>query len=153
MRRKKRNKARLFIMLLILIFGSVYGGLKGGEYFAKKLTEPIQEDKNLLDGGSILTEDDMVDITAVTAEFISAEHNKKEDRLSVLVHPDYYSSFLKSMKSITSGDALIEDMNYKAIDKNKVKLQVIYIKNSKKSSETITWQMDNKTWSVVKVDR
>lgn len=162
MARKKKKKLGTFIVLVILIILSVYGGMKGGEYLARKLTKPIGENESVVDGEkkqvkqgnqNILPEKHMVELTAVTTEFLAAEHSKKNDILASLVDSDYYSELLKKNRSLSRGEVEIEYINYKNIVKDRVSIETIFIKNSKKVRETITFKNENNIWRVIKIDR
>ncbi len=146
---------------MFLVFLSVYGGLKGGEYLANKLSKPIDNNKGIfgLIGGnkaiesSTLSESDMVTITAIITEFVTAEHLKKDDKLVLMVDKAYYNSFIKNIKQLSQGAVSIQDINFKETGKDTVKIEAVFIKGNKKESEIVTMKNFSGTWKVTEVKR
>lgn len=162
MKRRKKNKFRVFIFLIFLIFLSVYGGLKGGEYLANKLTKPMGDNKGIFDEiknstktsqGLLLSENDKVTIAAVITEFTFAEHLKKDDKLVTMVDKSYYSTYANSLKKLSPGEVRIQEINYIDISKDRVKIEAVYIKGSKKESENITVKKTDGVWKIIEVVR
>jgi hypothetical protein len=161
-KRKKKAKLGRILVFLFLVGIAIYGGMKLGEYMAVRSQKPIEGNNNALSGikgdgktgtNSILTEDEMVNVTSIINEFLNAEHRKRNERLAVLTDENYYNTLLKEIKNLTSGDVSLQDINYTKITETTVKAKVTYTKVSKKYSEDITLNKDNKTWKIVKVER
>lgn len=164
MSKNKKNKPLRFFLLLFLVFIMVYSGIKGGEYLAQKLTKPIDIDEigNPLQGAKssgesgkdyIISEDDKLLITVIITEFISAEHMKNADILTNLTDSSYYSTLLKSLKSISTAEAAVQDINFEEVSKNKIIIKVTYFKNAKSYNEVLILGLYNKSWKVSKVER
>jgi len=167
MKRKKKNKYKVFFILVFLVFLSVYGGFKGGEYLANKLAKPMNNSKGILDNiigrnntgdskntnDTILSEDDKVKIAAVITEFVNAEHMKNEDKLVSMVDNNYYSSFIQSLNKLSKGEVNIQYIEYKDINKDSVKIYIVFLKGTAKGSETILLKRLDGVWKVTQVDR
>jgi len=161
--KKRKKKIRVFITLLFLVFLAVYGGVKSGEYLANKLSKPVPEkNSNAFENIKVegekgermdITEDEMVAVTSVVTEFITAEHLKKNDRLAYLTDPDYYSTLLKKIKNMSSGEAVIQDINYIVISNKKVEVEVVSLKNSKKITENLTIEKQDSTWKITNISK
>jgi len=127
--RKKKHKMRALFLIFCLISIAVYGGYKGGEYLANKLTKPVGGSNSVVDGAkdtgnqageTTLSENDIVTVTSVVTQYISSQE----------------------------GEA--SDIDYIEIDKEKVKLVVKYLKGSETFSETLALTRDKDTWKVTK---
>lgn len=162
MKKRKRKKIRALLIILCLVTLAVYGGVKGGQYLAYKLTKPIGEDKSPLQGAegsgeygsdTVLSENEMVTLTATVTEFVNAEHMKKADKLTEIVSPDYYNTLTKNIKSLSAAEVVLQDINFKSLAKDEVVVEVTYIKNSKKYTETVTLKSSGSSWKVAMVER
>jgi hypothetical protein len=166
-RKKKKHPAR-FVFLILLLALSVYMGKMLAEYtwnnnrddIINKYAKPIEDDKSALEGAqgdgntsssSIIPENDIITLTAVTTEFITAEHMKKADRLASLVDPGYYSTFLKKMNTLKTAEVTASDMNFEKISKDAVKVVAKYSINTKSYSESISLRLLNDKWKVYNV--
>ncbi|KPU46048.1 hypothetical protein OXPF_05290 [Oxobacter pfennigii] len=160
--KKRRNKFRMFILLICLSILSVFIGVKSGEYMAYKLTNPSGENESMLSGftgesnaGNTknLSEDDMVSLTAIITEFVAAEHNKKAEKLASLSDLDYYNTLLKSIRSLTAADISIEEINFKEVSEDDVGIEAVFTKKGKRLSETVRFKKIDNTWKVINVKR
>lgn len=161
-KKKRKKKIRAVFLLIFLVVLAVYGGIKSGEYLANKLSKPIVEDSSALEGtktgsstGDIkpLSENDMVTITSTLMEFVEAEHMKKTELLANMVSSEYYSTFTKGIKSLSTAEALVQDTDFKEVSKDKAVIEVTYIKNGKKGIETVTMELIESRWKVTGVKR
>ncbi|HBM76437.1 MAG TPA: hypothetical protein DD429_12915 [Clostridiaceae bacterium] len=161
-KKKKGRRIRALLIILCLVAAAVYGGVKAGEYLAYKLTKPIGESENPLEGvkgngetgGDIaLSENDAISLTGTVTEFVNAEHMKKTDKLAGIVSPDYYNTLIKNIKPLKASTPKVQDINFKDVAKKKVIVEVTYIKNSRQSSETITLELSGSSWKVSSVER
>lgn len=159
---KKKSKLLILFLMLCFMILAVYGGIWSGAYFAQKLAKPVEENKNALEGAEsggetgkdyVLSEDDKIHLTAITTEFIAAEHLKKTDKLTSLVDNDYYNTLLKNMKSLTTLEVTTKDIDFQYISKDSVKIKVTFLKDSKNYSEVLTLKLYDKSWKVSGVDR
>lgn len=164
--KKSKSKFKLIVLLLIIIAISLYAGVRLGMYMvSKKYGKPV-ENKGIINKAidgvkSIgeqsnefsLSEDEIVNISSFIGKFVSAEHRKKNDILASMVDPDYFNTLTKGIADLSNGNAIVQNIDYKEIEKNKVKADVTYSKNSKKGMETITIEKKQEVWKVTKVNR
>lgn len=163
---KKKNKLKIIIFLLIIIAISLYAGVRLGMYMvSKKYGKPVEDNgiiTKAIDGvKSIgeqssefsLSEDEIVNVSSFIGKFVSAEHRKKNNILASMVDPDYFNTLTKNAADLSNGNAVVQDISYKEIGKNKVKADVTYSKNSKKGMETITIEKKQDAWKVTNVSR
>lgn len=164
---KKKHPAR-FVLLLLLLALSVYMGKMLAEYtwsnnrddLINKYAKPIEDNRSALEGaqgdgnvstGNIIPEKDVVTLTAVTTEFITAEHMKKADNLVSLVVPDYYSALLKKINTLKTAEVTVSDMNFQKLSGDTVKVTAEYSINAKSYSESISLRLIDDKWKVFAV--
>lgn len=162
MKKRKKKKVRALFLLLLLIALSIFGGIKGGKYLAYKLSKPIGQDNSALSGSKnessagkqqVLTDNDALNISAAVTEFIEAEHSKKTDKLTSLVSPDYYSTFNKSLKQLSTAAASVQNISFTEVSVDRAVMNVEYIKNGKGGQETVTMENVQNSWKVTNVTR
>lgn len=156
-----KKKLGIFFILLLIMAICVFGGMKLGQYMAYRVKKPRTQSSSLSGitaGGKsgtvpILTESETVQMTSMVCEFINAEHRKRNDILSGMVDHDYYSTFLREIKPLTSGSVTIQDIDYTEIGTDRVEVEVTFMQHSKKKDEKITLVKKDKEWKVNDVER
>lgn len=161
-KKKKKGRIRFVLLILCLIGLSVFAGMEIGKYYIDKNLKPIGQNNGLLSGvkgGALsgtnysLSEDDKVNLTSIIYEFLDDEHNKRDDRLAVIVDDGYYNTLLNSIKKLRTGDVSVDSINFQELKGSTEKVDVTYTKSSREYTETITFKKDSGNWKVSMVER